>query len=228
MKYSGFPESFIAKSDEFYQVWSQNRVELLIRQDLRDISNIIQIGQVEILASFVPDRVGSPLSLTSLQEELDGSYTSIQRWMKSLSEVYYHFEIKPYSKSIPRSLKKEGKIYLYDWCQVENQGARFENLVALHLLKLVHYYNDTGQAKLGLYYLRNKDQEEVDFILLNKGIPLMTIEAKKSEFNLNKTYLKFQKYTKAPHFQIVCTPNVFNRYPSATVISFADFFINLP
>lgn len=148
--------------------------------------------------------------------------------MKSLSDVYYHFEVKPYSKSIPRSLKKEGKIYLFDWCQVEAEGARFENLVALHLLKLVHYYNDTGQAKLALYYLRNKDKDEVDFIISNKNIPLFTIEVKLSDTNLDKTYLKFQKYTKVPHFQIVKTPNILNLYPTAKVISFSKFFWKLP
>jgi predicted AAA+ superfamily ATPase len=228
LDFGGFPEPFLEKSSAIYQIWSQNRIELLIRQDLRDLSNILQIGQVELLASFLPDRVGFPISLKSLQEDLDGSYSSIQRWLAALAGVYYHFDVKPYSKSIPRSLKKEGKIYLYDWRQVESLGPRFENMVALHLLKALHFYNDTGQAHLGLFYLRNKEQTEVDFLVTNKGKPFFTMEVKFGDKHLDKSYLSYQKHLNVPHFQIVRSAEVFDRYPNATVVSFGDFFAMLP
>jgi predicted AAA+ superfamily ATPase len=56
-----------------------------------------------------------------------------------LKELYYLFEIKPYTRIIPRSLRKEGKVYLLDYSSVPNPAARFENLVASHLLKACHY-----------------------------------------------------------------------------------------
>ena len=115
--------------------------------------------------------------------------------MNALGSIYYHFTVQPYSHKILRSLKKEGKIYLYDWSSVEDEGVRFENMVASHLLKLIHFYNDTGQANLSLSYLRNKQKQEVDFILLNKKKPVLTIEVKLSDYNLDKTFLKFQKRT---------------------------------
>lgn len=227
-EFGGFPEPYSESSKEIYHIWSQNRIELLIRQDLRDLSNILHIAQIEILASFLPDRVGSPLSIKSLQEDLDGSYSSIQRWLRALSMVYYHFEVKPYSASIPRSLKKEGKYYLFDWRQVENYGPRFENMVAMHLLKFIQYYSDTGQAKLGLHYLRTKDQEEVDFLVTKNNKPLFSVEVKTSSEILEKNYLRFQKHLKVPHFQIINKPRIIHRYPGATVIGFTDFFAHLP
>jgi predicted AAA+ superfamily ATPase len=229
-KFGGFPEPLNSQREDIHRIWSQNRLELLIRQDLKELSNILNIGQVEILASFLPERVGAPLSVQSLREDLDVAHTTLSRWLNALANVYYHFELKPYSKSVPRSLKKEGKIYLYDWSLVEQEGARFENMLASHLLKLIQFYNDTGQAQLGLHYLRNKDKQEVDFLVTQKNRPLFTVESKLNELSLSKDFLKFQKFLKVPHFQITSKPGVLRQYKSesAYVISFASFFGQTP
>ena len=229
-RWGGFPEPFLAKSEDIHQIWSKNRLELLIRQDLRDLSQFLNHNQIEILASVLPEKVGYPLSITSLKEDLNVAHTTITRWMNALSSIYYHFSVQPYSHKIIRSLKKEGKIYLYDWSSVEEVGPRFENMVASHLLKLVHFYNDTGQASLSLSYLRNKEKQEVDFILLHKKKPLVTIEVKLSDLNLDKTFLKFQKSLHVPHFQILQPEGIFRTFPehNACVISFDRFFYQLP
>jgi predicted AAA+ superfamily ATPase len=229
-RWGGFPEPFLAKSDEIHQIWTKNRLELLIRQDLRDISQFLNHNQIEVLASVLPEKVGSLLSIASLREDLDVAHTTITRWMNALGSIYYHFTVQPYSHKILRSLKKEGKIYLYDWSSVEDEGARFENMVGSHLLKLVHFYNDTGQASLHLSYLRNKEKQEVDFILLNKKKPVLTIEVKLSDYNLDKTFLKFQKILKIPHIQIIQPEGVLRKFKEldACVVSFDRFFKKLP
>lgn len=228
--FSGFPEPYLSQNQAIHQVWSRNRVELLIRQDLRDISNLLKDNQVDILALLLPERIGSTLSLQSLSEDLDVAHTTVTRWMNTLKQVYYHFDVIPYSKNIARSLKKESKIYLYDWSLVEASGPRFENMVACHLKKMVDFYNDTGQAALALRYLRDKDKNEVDFVILKNDKPLASIEVKVNDLNLNKTFLRFRKTNRFPHFQIVLGPDIFRKYEreQATVIDFARFFQHLP
>ncbi len=230
LQYSGFPEPYLSQNEAIHQVWSKTRVELLIRQDLRDISNLLKNNQVDILALMLPERIGSPLSVQSLAEDLDVAHTTVTRWLNSLKQVYYHFDIRPYSRNIARSLKKESKIYLFDWTMVDGPGPRFENMVACHLKKMVDFYNDTGQADLALRYLRDKDKNEVDFIILKNEQPLVSIETKVGDLNLNKTFLKFRKKNQFPHFQIVLGPDIFRKYDGdrACVIDFARFFKHLP
>jgi len=229
-KLSGFPDPFLKNSKPYHQIWQKNRIELLVRQDLKDISHTLNIGQIEVLAQFIPERVGSPLSLKSLSEDLDVSYTTIARWLNELHKVYYHFEVLPHSKNVARSLKKEKKVYLYDWTTIPDDGTKFENLVAFHLKKLVYYYNDTGQADLELKYLRNKEKQEVDFIVLNHGKALFTVEVKLSDTNLDKSFLKLGKSFSVPHFQIVKSPTHFIRKLSLPdnknvfIMSFEQFF----
>ena len=231
-RWSGFPEPLFAQNQDIYNLWSQNRVELLVRQDLRDLSRLLDLSQVEILASLLPDKVGSPLSIQNLREDLDVAHTTISRWLDGLSLVYYHFELKPFAHKITRSLKKEGKIYLYDWSAIEDNDKRFENMVANHLLKMCHYYSDIGAAKLQLHYLRNKEKKEIDFLVVNGKKPLFTVEAKYHDLNLDTNYQHFQKQLKIPHFQVVRPSGIFRIMKSptgqASVVSFDRFFAQLP
>lgn len=225
----GFPESYENPKAEFRKLWSKNRNELLIRQDLKENSALLNLPQLELLASYLPERVGSPLSIQNLREDLDVAHTTASRWLSALVEIYYHFEIRPYSRSVIRSLKKSQKIYLYDWTSIEDKGPRFENTVALHLLKLVHFYNDTGQASLELKYLRDKDGYEVDFLLTQKGKPICSIEAKLSDLNLDLSYRRFHRQWTVPHFQIISEESFLRSYDSNShVISFDRFFGRTP
>ena len=225
-QFRGFPEPFLSEREDILKIWQKNRSELLIRQDLNDFSNFLNTNQIEVLASLLPESVASILSVQSLREDLDVAHTTVGRWLNALNQVYYHFEIKPFSQKIPRSLKKDGKIYLYDWSSVDSEGARFENMVASHLLSLIQYYNDIGSSQLGLYYLRNKEKQEVDFIITNKMKPMFTVEVKLSDLSLDKTFMKFRKYFNCPHFQIVKIPglNRFFKEENARVLSFENFF----
>ena len=75
-------------------------------------------------------------------------------------------------------MKKEQKLYLYDWSVVPEPGARFENLVANHLLKWVEYQIDVEGRAMELRYYRDNDGREVDFVITENGAPVSFIECK--------------------------------------------------
>lgn len=107
--YGGFPEPLFAANKKILNIWHKGRIEKIVREDLRDLSNIPELSKIEMLISLLPERVASPLSLTSLKEDLEISYDTAKRWMNYLKQLYYHYEIKPWSKNISRSLKKKVK-----------------------------------------------------------------------------------------------------------------------
>lgn len=191
MEYGPFPEPLLARSAKKARIWRRTRVEAIIRQDLRDLTRIPELSRVEMLAALVPERVGSPFSTASLREELEVSHNTVKRWLLLLREVYYLFEIKPYQRRIARSLKKEGKVYLWDWAEVAGRAARFENLVAGHLLKACHYWTDTGEGAFDLHYLRNKEKQEIDFLVTRDGSPWLPVEVKLSEADPSPNWRKF-------------------------------------
>ncbi|MDD4443203.1 MAG: AAA family ATPase, partial [Kiritimatiellae bacterium] len=128
LRYGMFPEPFLAQNERKARLWRRTRVERVIREDLRDISRTLELSQVEMLASLLPERVGAPLAVARLAEMLEVSHATAKRWLSHLKELYYAFELKPYHNHVARSLRKEGKIYLWDASEVADEAARVENL----------------------------------------------------------------------------------------------------
>jgi len=78
-------------------------------------------------------------------------------------------------------LKKESKFYLWDWTEIAKPGIRFENLVAVHLLKYVLFRNEIEGEELVLNYIKDREKREIDFVLGNRRNPILGIECKSSE-----------------------------------------------
>jgi predicted AAA+ superfamily ATPase len=206
-----FPEPLFAASKRTLNLWQRNRIERIVREDLRDISRLPELSQVEMLASLLPLRVANPLSIRSLSEDLEVSYTTVKRWLKYLEELYYLYLLLPYTKSLPRAIKKEPKLYLWDWSEVEDPGARFENVIASHLLKYCHYLTDTGYGKYELRYLRNKEKKEIDFLILKNEKPWFAVEAKLNEGTIpSENWGSFLKHIPCQYaIQVTHKPQVY-------------------
>ncbi len=184
LRYGGFPEPFLRQDERFLRLWRTGRVEKIVREDLRDLSRIPELSRVEMLVSLLPERAGGPLSVQSLREDLEVGHHTVSRWLNYLAELYYLFEVKPWARAIPRALRKEGKLYLWDWTDVDEPGHRFDNLVACHLLKACHYWTDTGEGQFDLRYVRDKQKREIDFLIVRDCKPWLAIECKLSEQTL--------------------------------------------
>ena len=96
------------------------------------------------------------------------------------------------------------KAYLWDWSLVAEPGARFENLVAMHLLKLCHMLQDRDGIDVDLRYLRDRTGREVDFLLTVKGKPWVAVEAKVGETQIDPALRYFRDRLKIPFvYQVV-------------------------
>lgn len=230
-QFSGFPEPFVRGSKTFYNMWFQERKSLLIRQDIRDAANIREISLLEMLSHMIPDRVGSPLSLNSLREDVGVAFETVRDWMLLLERFYYLVRIPPFTGSISRSLKKESKVYLYDWVEVAEESARFENMTALHLVKAVGTWRATGGGDIRLYYVRDKEKREVDFLIVEGRRPICLIECKLSDQSISPSLVRFQERLRVPTaIQIVRAGGVCRKTGSREAtrwILSADRFLNL-
>lgn len=201
---TGFPEPLFSSNLARLRRWRRARNHLVIREDLRDITRIRDIGLVESLALLLPERVGSPLSLNSLSEDLGVAFGTVRVWIETLCRLYYAFEIRPYSKRVARALRREAKIYLFDFSEIADAGARFENVLALHLLKLCEAWNDWGAGDFALHYVRDKEKREVDFLIVESGRPYALLEAKLSDVEISPALRRFRDILKPAHcLQIV-------------------------
>jgi len=202
--YGGFPEPFERDEESFYNRWRQTRSQLLFEEDLRDLTRIRELGQVELLAEFVRRQVASALVYSNLSRDLDASVNSIKNWLETLTQLYYCFQIRPWHRNVKRSLRKRPKFYLWDWSLVDEPGPRAENFVASALLKAVHHWTDRGFGDFRLHFIRDKEQHEVDFAVVRNDEVWFLVEVKTSDTSLSPDLERFQRQTGADHaFQVV-------------------------
>ena len=200
MKYSGFPEPFFEKNVNNHRRWQRERLQKVVYEDLRDLETVKEISQIELLVDSLPQRVGSPLSLKNLSVDLQVSQPTVARWVTILDNLYLTFRISPYGAPKIRAVKKEQKLYFWDWSQNEDPGATFENLVASQLLKYCHFLEDTEGHKMELRFLRDTDKREIDFVVIQNKKPLFAVECKTGEKAISPHIKYFSERTNIPAF----------------------------
>lgn len=180
LTFGGFPEPFLKHTSQFYTRWKRTRTQQLFEEDLRDLTRVQELGQIQVLAELLKQQVGQLTSYTELSKKVNVSIDTIRRWLEILKSFYFCYTLQPWSKNVARSLLKEPKVYLWDWSSAVNIGARAENFIASHLLKAVHFWTDRGWGDYELYYLRDKEKREVDFLIVKNGNPWLLAEVKNS------------------------------------------------
>lgn len=210
----GFPEPLLGGDRLKAQRWSRIRRERILLEDVRDLRAVTHLNQLQLLMELLPTKVGAPLSLHSLREDLQVAYETVRLWSSLLSSLYFTFSIPPYSKKITRALKAEKKVYCFDILPIESPGAALENLVALHLLKACHAWTDTAKGEFDLCYIRTKDKDEVDFCIVRDKKVWMLVECKSGETEVVPALVKFTKLLRPQHsFQTVLKPGYDRNYP---------------
>ncbi len=205
----GFPEPFAKGKKAFFARWTKNYVTQVVREDIRNFYDLKNIDNIEILFTLLPVKVGSPLSMNNMAEELRVAFGSVRKWLRLFEIFYLTFIISPWTKRISRAILKEKKLYLFNYPEIEEESHKFENMVALELLRAIYNWNEYGYGRFALYYIRNKEKEEVDFLIANNNNPILLIETKLSEEAAAGSLIKFQNALNIPAVQLVNKEGVF-------------------
>ena len=199
-RFGGFPEPYLKANDRFSNRWKKLRKQQLFTEDIRDFTRVQEIHQIELLAEILGHQIGQLINYSNLAKKVNVSVDTIRRWISTLESLYYCFTIPPWSRNIPRSLLKQPKVFLWDWSLVSEPGPRTENFVASHLLKAVHWWTDNGYGDYGLYFLRDKEKREVDFLVTRERVPWIMVEVKRgSNKSVSKGLRHFQRLIATPH-----------------------------
>ena len=225
----GYPEPFLNGTRRFYTRWQNSRLDKIFAEDLRDLSRVQDLRGVRALSELLTARVTGEISYVSLARDLGVTADTVKSWIGLLESVYFCYEIRPYFKNVANSIRKTPKIYLWDWSLLSDPSARAENFVASHLLKSVDWWTDSGLGRFELGYIRDKQQHEVDFVVVRDGAPFMLVECKMSAKEPMSTSLKsFAAKLKVPYaYQVAIDTPLSNIDPrdfrnEPVKISFSD------
>ena len=224
LQYSGFPEPFLQKDMNEHSLWRRNRITRVVQDDIRDLSMVRDVSLIEHLIQLLPAAVGSVLSVKNLKDDLQVDHKTVMRYLQILDSLYICFRITPYAPSKARLVQKANKLYLWDWSGISNEGARFENLVAAHLLKYCHFIEDTQGHVMQLHYLRDTRGHEVDFVVTRNHRPMFGLEVKMGHKATSKSVHYFSKHIAVPQWYQVHMRDDYYERGNITVLPFIKFY----
>lgn len=202
--HGGYPEPFLKRDGRFSRRWQALRMEQLLREDIRDFTQIQQIGQLETLVKILRSHSAHQLVYSNLARDVRVAVDTVRRWIDALCSLHVGFLIRPWFRNVSRSLRKEPKWFLRDWAAIQDPGDKAETFVGCHLVKAVEGWNDMGLGDFQLGYLRDKEQREVDFLVVRDGKPWFLVEVKRQEEAISSSLKHYQDRIKAPYaFQVV-------------------------
>jgi predicted AAA+ superfamily ATPase len=183
----GFPEALLHPADA--DRLRNERLELVAREDLRDLTRVSSWRGPTDLVELLRERVGQAVNYDNLAQSLGVSPPTVKSWVELLEKLYVIFLLPPYSRQLSRSIRKDRRVYFMDCAAAYDSsgGPQLENLVACGLLKFVQYRRDAAGENWDLYYLRDKEQREVDFVVTRNRRVEWLIEVKASDTAVSKS-----------------------------------------
>ncbi len=231
--HGGYPEPFLRRDNRFSRRWRSLRLQQLVREEIRDLTQVQQMDQMELLVRRLTRQSGRQLVFGNLAREVRVAADTVRRWVAALCDFHLGFLVRPWFRNVSRSLRKEPKWYLRDWADIEDVGQKAETFVACHLLKAVEGWNDMGLGRFELGYLRDKEKREVDFLVAREGSPWILVEVKYRDESLSRSLKYYQDQLKAPFaFHVVLDADFvdadcFARPGSPTVVPGRTFLSQL-
>ena len=207
MRVGGFPEPFLDGSEQAAKRWRRERLDRVIKEDIRDLEAIKKIQDLNLFVGILRHQGGQLLVASNIAKKIQVSPKTIQLWLTALSRMYVCFCVFPYTRRLARAVQKPPKVYFFDNADIiceSDEGPRFENLVATHLLKKIHYLEDSQGLQFDLRYIRDKESREVDFIILKENKIFALIEVKLFDDQISKSLQYYSEKLKPRHsLQIV-------------------------
>jgi predicted AAA+ superfamily ATPase len=201
----GFPEPALAQEDTDAQRWRNEYFTDLVREDVLEFSRLKEVNAMRLFAEMLRSRVGSPLSLASMSRDLNVSPVTLKKYLDVLEALFVVFVVRPWHRNIARATLQAPKVYFYDTGLVlGDQGVKFENLVACHLLKNTQWQQDVSGAEVNLHYIRTKDDSEIDFCISEGDTLTQLVECKLTDTKPHRALARFaEQWPNAQSVQLV-------------------------
>lgn len=200
MTVGGFPEPFLDADERQARRWRRERYERVLREDIRDLENVRNLQTLRLFVDLLRQRVGGLVVLNNLAQELQVAPKTLKSWLELLERMYLVFVVRPWSRQVPRAVLKPPKVYFFDNMDVlGDEGVRFENLVATHLLKHIQFLEDLTGHSYQLAYVRDKDGREVDFVVVRDGQVVALVEAKLGDKSVSRSLRYYAERLQPQH-----------------------------
>ena len=185
----GYPEAVARPSGA--RLWFSSFLQTYLERDIRAVTAVKDLATFRRFLALVASRHGQILNKTDLAAPLGVSVPTITQWLGVLETTAQVLIVPPFYENLGKRLVKSPKVYVADSglaCHLLGvdsatelskspfYGALFEGFVASEIVK--------SQVNAGrrreLYYFRDEQGLEVDFLVPGRGGAVSLVECKAS------------------------------------------------
>ena len=183
----GYPEVLARPGSA--SLWFSSYLQTYLERDVRAVTAVRDLATFRRFLALVASRHGAVLNKTDLAAPLGVSVPTITQWLSVLETTAQILIVPPFYENLGKRLVKSPKIYVADSglaCHLLGietaaelarspfRGALFEGFVAAEIVKC-----QTGRGgRRELYYFRDEQGLEVDFVVPRRGGGLTLVECK--------------------------------------------------
>lgn len=135
---------------------------------------------------------GEIVNFSNIAKDIGSDAKTVQSYFQILEDTLLGFMLEPYHRSVRKRQRQNPKFYVFDIGvkaalahQITSEkhpgtydfGKTFEHFVILEVIRLNSYL----KKDFRFFYLRTKDDAEIDLILERPGMPVALVEIKSSE-----------------------------------------------
>ncbi len=164
-------------------------ISTFLEKDIARSAGIAKLGAFERALGLLAARTGQQLNVAELAGQVGVDATTLKGWVSVLEQNLVVGVLQPYFSNLSKRLVKTPKIYflepslasrLQGWTTLEpllkspSVGGLFETLVYGEIVRTI----DHSRASAELYYLRTRDGDEIDFLVIGPNGRHLLLEAK--------------------------------------------------
>ncbi len=186
----GFPEPASAPKIDIQQ-WYGSYLSTYIERDVRNLSQVGDLGQFEQFLRMCAIRTGQLLNLSEMAKDIGISSPTAKRWLSILETSELIFLLRPYFRNLGKRLVKRPKLFFCDTALAAHllgihdektlmhspsYGHLFETMVVMDVVKRFRHHG--LMPSLSLSYLRTRSGLEIDLVIdLNGKLHLFEVKS---------------------------------------------------
>ena len=185
----GYPEALEFDSEKDRRQWHSDYIHALMARDLKDIINIRRQDHMHKLIEVLAAWSSKLMDISAIGTNLSIVRSTIESYINALEALYLVERLRPWPRTDYDRVSKRDKIFMVDtglmssllrWrfdkvrLNSDLNGKLIETFVFNQLSAVI----DAEEEQCELYYYRDRDKHEIDFMIQNDDGDILGIEVK--------------------------------------------------
>ncbi|NOT19613.1 MAG: ATP-binding protein [Sideroxydans sp.] len=183
----GYPEALTRSNNRRRKTWARQYIESLMQRDIKDIASLDKLDQAPHLLKALAHTSGQLCNYSQLGGQIGINHKTASKYITVFEQMYLMQRVHVWSGNRLSRLLKTPKLQfvdsgllsvMVDFSDALQQRKLFGQLLESFVFAELRKHITWAEGEYEIYYYRDKDQYEVDFVIENASGEIIGIEVK--------------------------------------------------